>query len=61
MAEITKTTMDHKSGIKRIINIEYKRATQEFVLSYDTLISLFSVVLDPSKIKQGANRKYEKE
>jgi len=50
MANCSKTIIEHKAGINRLIDIDFKRVRQEFSQSYKTLIALSYVVLDPSRI-----------
>jgi hypothetical protein len=42
--------IEHKAGINRLIDMDFKRLRQEFAQSYKTFIDLSYVVLDPRRI-----------
>lgn len=51
MADRSKTIIEHKADINRLIDMDFKRVRQEFNQSYKTFIALSYVVLDPTRIK----------
>jgi len=50
MAKQTKNIIEHKAGINRLIDIDFKRIRQESWQSYNTLTGLSHIVLHPSRI-----------
>lgn len=50
MADTAQAIIEHKAGINRLIEMEFKRLRQEFAQSYKTFIDLSYVVLDPRRI-----------
>lgn len=50
MADRLKTIIEHKAGINVLIDMDLKRVRQEYDQSYETLLALGHVVLDPSRI-----------
>lgn len=57
MAEYSRAIIEHKAGINRLIDIDFKRARQEFSQSYNMFIKLSYVVLDPTRINPDGTRK----
>ena len=55
MANHSKTIIEHKAGINRLIGLELKRVRQEFYRSYDTFINLSYVIMDPTRINTSVN------
>ena len=56
MANHSKTIIEHKAGINRLIGLELKRVRQEFCRSYATFIDLSYVVMDPTRITRNVER-----
>ena len=51
MADLSKTIIEHKAGIHRLKEMDFKRARQDFSQSYGTFIALSYLVLDPTRIQ----------
>ena len=56
MANHSRTIIEHKAGINRLIGLELKRVRQEFCRSYATFIDLSYVVMDPTRITRNVER-----
>jgi len=58
MANHAKGIIEHKAGIKRVIDLDFNRLRQEFAQSYKAFIDLSYVVLDPTRINpDGTSRR----
>jgi hypothetical protein len=51
MAELAKSIIEHKAGINNLIDLDFRRARQEFSQSYKMFIDLSYVVFDPKRIE----------